>query len=214
MNNANDQNLPSCVIEDEPPHEFYANLTGTAAKSYSRRATQSLIKEGSVESIKAAAATSTGATVIPVEDHSYRHEASQQSIYRKFLSQPKEQSKLSLDVSNKGFRMLARMGWKESEGGLGRSRQGMLEPVKAKSVQSLGFKESSDDDGAEGARRNIDNGDKSTTHAPGGKSVGMQETKVQRRQRIKQEAEKERLRNKRARLLIYSDNPEEYHAYL
>jgi len=39
-------------------------------------------------------------------------------------------SKLTLDSSNKGFRLLSKMGWSESTGGLGKTRSGKLEPIR------------------------------------------------------------------------------------
>ena len=184
------------VVEDEPPHEFYANLVGHKPKSYVVHRQETQKQECDDSRSIPPLEVPAGTTLIPIETTQHQHTRKEkQSVYRRFLAQPVKQSKLSLDISNKGFRMLARMGWKESEGGLGRSRQGMLEPIKARPAKNMGIKETK--------QKTVRN-----------ERSEMQETKAGRRQRIKDEAEKERVRSKRARLLISSDIPEEYHVYL
>ena len=102
--------------------------------------------------------------------------------------------------------MLARMGWKENEGGLGKARQGILEPINAMKHSRM----------TDQTRIRRTRNRKDTTRA--GSSITnarMQETKAERRKRIKQETHMEKAREKRARLLISSDLPLEYQlAYL
>ena len=139
------------IIEEEPAHEFYANLIGnTKPPSFPPYNTN----HGNEQQTQPSTTEiPTGANVIPNEverkdDDSESSARAPKSIYRRFLdhqpplqspSPPPPRSKLTLGVDNPGFRMLTRMGWDESEGGLGRSRQGRLEPVLANPATSLGF---------------------------------------------------------------------------
>ena len=217
------EDLKPNLVEDEPVHEFYANLIGHKPKSYQQPQPAARPRPRPRPRPDATAArvppvqapTNTSSTVIPADTHlSIPIPAPIKSIYRKALDQPtQELSKISIDKTNKGFRMLTRMGWKESEGGLGRSRQGTLSPVKTR------FKKDTRGIGSGKAKMARVTHRHSMIHSDADardmkKNNGTQETKAERRRRIKLEAQKEELRNKRARLLITSDLPEAYHAYL
>ena len=211
----------ACLVEDEPSHEIYANLIGHKPLKVSlptRNALETQIVDRS---------QLYSSAIIPIDDDCDNQNINCAkefySIYRKRLAESEAKtkatgevtveprnraahSKICLDRSNKGYRMLARMGWKENEGGLGKARQGILEPINAMKHSRM----------TDQTRIRRTRNRKDTTRA--GSSITnarMQETKAERRKRIKQETHMEKAREKRARLLISSDLPLEYQlAYL
>jgi len=128
------------MIEDEPAHEFYANLLGMNPSKKCSPDSQSL-PMSAVDS----------ANVIPPDSEKSGNPNNSTTAfgkaYRSALVEGKELSKLSLDGSNKGHQMLSKMGWKESEGGLGRKRQGTMVPVKT--MLKIDKKRSGEGEGAE-----------------------------------------------------------------
>ena len=220
----NNGRLQAQVVEDEPSHEIYANLIGLKNPNKlfhppqieHQAHAQHLHKNSNVgihanENVDGGCASGN---LIPAETSNqtevHNSSCDEVSIYRKRLAEECSLSKLSIDQTNKGFQMLKLMGWKESEGGLGKERQGNLTPVKIflkRDKKGIGSGErlmakvthtSSRSSGAGTADRGQIN----------------KETKAARRLRMKMEAQKDQERNKRARLLITSDLPEEYLAYL
>jgi len=183
------------VVEDISSHEFYANLIGKkplAVKSNSstftttdknrRRFTPSLPVVASDES---AAPTST-------DEFS--------KTYQRALSDPPKYSSLSLDQSNKGFKLLSQMGWNEQDGGLGKRRQGNLTPIKTRIKND---------------KRGLGRGKKQperVTHHPHQRAqeVEAKETKAQRKRRRKAEREQDQHCQKRARMLLRTDISDEY----
>lgn len=140
-----------------------------------------------------------GVVLIPLgEDlNKNRHSDAFCSIYRKRLAEPlpsSSTSQISLDKSNKGFRLLEKMGWKEIQGGLGSRRQGILEPIQTTlkndkrgigSVKKLPSK---------------------VTHLMG-RNKQKQQTSLGTDAVILQDGAS---RSKKARMLITSDLPDEY----
>lgn len=55
------------------------------------------------------------------------------------LQKPVKAHNQSLDIKNKGFKLLQNMGWNEGEG-IGKNQQGIQKPVKFKNIIKLNFK--------------------------------------------------------------------------
>ena len=219
------------LVEDEPSHEIYANLTGLKNASRFRPRQQQNKQEQhqdhTYQQDDRAVYNNlhSSRTMIPVEksDQNELSGSAPISIYRKRLAEGCTISKLSIDQTNKGFQMLKRMGWKESEGGLGKKRQGKLTPVKTilkRDKRGLGSRKAPSAKVTHTTTRTTTNASASATDGGHGRNTNgryeepRQETKAQRRHRVIMEAEKDKWRDKRARLLIASDLPEELLAYL
>jgi hypothetical protein len=106
------------VIEQIPSHEIYASLLG--------------IKPAVSAAAASPLLSSSAGNVIAIASDDAVVEATSafSRAYHKALASSTTLSCLKLDQSNKGFRLLSQLGWRENEGGLGRRRQGNLEPVK------------------------------------------------------------------------------------
>jgi hypothetical protein len=181
------------VIEDESPHEFYANLLGIKPKP-----TPSSPGDNRRPTIR----TQPSLPIVPPEEapqKESRYDAFNRT-YRRAVSDPPKLSALSLDQSNKGFKLLSRLGWNEDEGGLGKQRQGTLTPFKTCLKND---------------RYGIGAGKKKVarvTHRPHqpAQAVTPKLSKAQRRRRRKAEREQEQRRDKRARMLLRTDVSDEY----
>lgn len=195
-----DPSTSSQVIEDEPSHEIYANLIGIKmplkkvvhsnhASTPPRKYSESIFKIGD-------------ASVIPVNGELEEESNQYTSIYRKRLAEPLEVSQLSLDKSNKGFQILARMGWREKDGGLGKDRQGKLSPVKTilkRNKHGLGA--------ARSVKARVTHTQDQLDTKQNSKNGGRQNSNsVQKNRKNHQEQQ----RDKKARMLLSSDIPEEY----
>lgn len=175
------------VIEEAASHEIYASLLGIR-----RRVAPPLLE-------------ATGAALIESEDD--ENDTSQEKaqpttslIQSLKKSEETVMSSLRLDKSNKGFEMLSKMGWKESEGGLGRDRQGPMLPIKTvfkSDKKGLGV-------GKPKPAR--------VTHsqAPAKDDTPKQETKAERKRRQRSEREREECRNKKIRMMLRTDISDEY----
>jgi hypothetical protein len=120
--------------------------------------------------------------------------------YRRAVSDPPKLSALSLDQSNKGFKLLAQLGWNEDEGGLGKQRQGTLAPVKTCLKN--------DRYGIGAGRKKVSR----ITHRPHqpAQAFTAKVSKGRRRQLRIAEREQEQRRGKRARMLLRTDVNDEY----
>lgn len=103
------------VVEDIPSHEIYASLLGINRKSMQPKAS---LERNDTEA----------AVVIERDDLEQVPKTAFGQTYAK--SQQIQNSSLLLDPSNKGFKLLLKMGWREEDGGLGKHRQGTLLPIK------------------------------------------------------------------------------------
>jgi len=106
------------VIEQIPSHEIYASLLGIKP-AVSAAAASPLLSSSACNAIAITIDTDVEAT-----------SAFSRAYHKALASSSTTLSCLKLDQSNKGFRLLSQLGWRENEGGLGRRRQGNLEPVK------------------------------------------------------------------------------------
>ena len=103
------------MVEDIPSHEIYASLLGIKRKSSP--------PESPIEG------NATGGFVVIERDDPERvPKTAFGQTYTK--SQQMKLSSLLLGPSNKGFKLLLKMGWREEDGGLGKRRQGTLLPIK------------------------------------------------------------------------------------
>ena len=189
MNNAKKRPI---LVEDESPQEFYASLIGKKPRAVKTSETAPPSKNQRQHS-------STLPVVASEEPCAPISNAEFNKIYKRAISDPPQLSSLSLDPSNKGFKLLTSMGWREHEGGLGKRRQGTLTPVKTQIKND---------------KRGLGKGRKKeerVTHHPHEKaSVEVQETKAQRKRRRKAEREREQRREKRVRMLLRTDVSDEY----
>ena len=146
---------PPTVIEEEPAHEFYARIVGKNVPPPTTAAyppIQNLVAEENYDGsskwrrteVRQEAPTRVAgrpprsppphlvpllkncegeSEICPMTDAA--------RLYRDAISNsPPRLSALSLDWSNRGFHMLARMGWSERGGGLGKDRDGRMAPVE------------------------------------------------------------------------------------
>ena len=238
-------NVPTraAVIEDEPASDFYASLVGVKTSPGSRKRRRILplpqqpnSKHGPSDNthlnhnrseIPAASLPIVDAEV----DDTKTSECSDDqkspgpalksemgnSLHRAFANPPTNQTSLSLDKSNKGYAMLSAMGWSEESGGLGRSRQGDMLPVKTTlkmDKRGLGLR-------LRGKRSAQGTAEARITHrhddieAAAGRdnnsgSTLRGETKAERKKRKKQEADKASREDRRVRMMLRSDIPPEY----
>lgn len=223
-------------IEEEPAHELYANLVGlssasfvnaTATSSKSKSQAYEYNEDNNLGQISYSYTSTSGSCIIPdvpPVEKSPTITSSTQSrcrsqfgkFYQSALSNPAHLSKLSLDKSNRGFQLLTKMGWRESEGGLGRTRQGTLMPVKTCLKQ---------DKKGIGSRCRSRSGKKANEakvthvfHKADANDVvkydGNIPSRSERRRISKLEKQEDQLKSKRARMMINSDLPEEYYRYL
>eukprot|EP00551_Chaetoceros_affinis_P005030 CAMPEP_0203675054 /NCGR_PEP_ID=MMETSP0090-20130426/18568_1 /ASSEMBLY_ACC=CAM_ASM_001088 /TAXON_ID=426623 /ORGANISM="Chaetoceros affinis, Strain CCMP159" /LENGTH=239 /DNA_ID=CAMNT_0050541109 /DNA_START=20 /DNA_END=739 /DNA_ORIENTATION=+ len=128
-------------------------------------------------------------------------------------SAPVPLSQLSLDRSNKGFQMLTKMGFKEKDGGLGKMRQGQLSPVKTiLKLDKMGL--------GRGRKRvpRVTHSHQQAAPISSSKDEDRKNqkklTKGERKRRAKNQLTKEKMRDKKARMLINSNFPDEYSPYL
>ena len=185
------------VVEEETPHEFYSSLIGSKSRALTSRnnAMADKNRRHSTFSQQQSSLPVVQSDEIgpPVTDAAFN------KAYRRVLEDPPKLSSLSLDQSNRGFRILSQMGWKEEDGGLGKRRQGTLVPIKTRLKND---------------KRGLGVGKKKeerVTHQPHQRaSVEEKETKAQRRRRKKAEREEEQHRQKRARMLLRTDVTDEY----
>jgi hypothetical protein len=184
------------VIEDESPHEFYANLLGNKRKPFIESGAPGNNRRPTIPRAQ------QSLPIVPPEEASQRQnmDTAFNRTYRRAISDPPKLSALSLDQSNKGFRLLTRLGWSEDEGGLGKRRQGTLAPVKTCLKND---------------RHGIGAGKKKearVTHRPHqpAEAAPAKETKAQRKRQRKAEREKEQQRENRARMLLRTDVSDEY----
>jgi len=224
------------MIEDELSHEIYAGIIGKDVSKIisnsSSSQSMSLPPLPHYHRKNFSLSNSKYSVLIPLSSNETSSSSSSSSLppshnkmkcsfldlYHGSLASQKEISQLSLDRTNKGFQMLTNMGFKESEGGLGRSRQGKLAPVKTTlkldkrgvgSGKRLTAKVThfiSKTGKSKAAASSARTGDDGKDHG--------RETKAQRRQRQKKELVKEQLREKKARMLINSDLCPAYNGYL
>lgn len=234
----------AAVIEDEPASDFYASLVGLEPPSSGSRKRNRVLphpeesKRGlDVRNCKRlqipapSLAPIVGADEGEIEanergtgkqhaDAALKSEMAQ-TLHRAFANPPIHQTSLSLDNSNKGYAMLSAMGWSEDGGGLGKSRQGTMLPVKtALKMDKRGL--GSGTARRRGKRPGQGNAEARITHkhddieAAAGRKKGSEadrshrESKAERKKRQKQEAEKASRDDRRARLMLRSDIPPEY----
>lgn len=189
----NDVKKRPILVEDESPQEFYASLIGKKPRAVKSSETTPPSKNRRHYSSTLPIVVASEESSPPVSNAEFNQ------TYKRAISDPPQLSSLSLDPSNKGFKLLTSMGWKEDEGGLGKRRQGNLTPVKTQIKND---------------KRGVGRGRKKeerVTHHPHEKiSVKVQETKAQRKRRRKAEREKEQRREKRVRMLLRTDVSDEY----
>lgn len=233
----------AAVIEEEPASDFYASLVGVKPPPGSRKrrrilpqpkskvetgnlnnnhlenSTASLpIVDAEKEEIKANEC-STGQK----SDASLKSEMAK-TLQRAFANPPTNQTSLSLDKSNKGYAMLSAMGWSEESGGLGRTRQGEMLPVKTKlKMDKRGLGSSATRRRKQSAQGTIK---ARITHrhddieaaagrdnSSGARNSG--ETKTERKKRKKKETEKALRDDRLVHMMLRSDIPPEYeHLYM
>lgn len=174
------------VVEEIPSHEIYASLLGIKRKP-------------SLTVVPAVRSSNSYATVVVETDSIQPSTTAFGRAYAKSKEIPI--SSLLLDPSNKGFKLLQKMGWNESEGGLGRNRQGSLVPV------TTVLKDNKKGLGA-GKRKKA-----RITHPTRKKTDdlgGVKETKAQRKRRRKAEQDRESREAKRIRMMLRTDVADEY----
>ena len=224
----------AAIIEDEPASDFYASVVGVKPRKRRRILPQPKPRMESANQNNNHLETSTAS--LPVVDaekeeinangcstgdkKSYAIKSEMgNSLHRAFANPPANQTSLSLDKSNKGYAMLTSMGWSEESGGLGRSRQGEMLPVKTTlKMDKRGLGSSSRKRGKRSAQGSAEARITHKHHdieaAAGGNHTPQAgpsgETKAERKKRKKKEAEKASRNDRRVRMMLRSDIPPEY----
>ncbi len=216
-------------IEDEPSHEIYANLIGKDPSKIILP--QSCMKSTSIIIRTRNAESSIIPLYAPVHEKeeeecidddnfctrtcTHRINHSFVNLYKSAINslQTSPMSQLSLNKNNKGFQILTRMGFNEKDGGLGKTRQGKISPVKTVLKN--------DKRGLGSGKKRLE---KVTHHCQGISSgasttgekgiVIKKEGKRDRKRKLKDELNDERIREKKVRMLINSDLPDEYATFL
>lgn len=210
----------AAVIEDEPASDFYASLVGVNPSAVSRKRRRVLppTSKTGVAAPSVEDSTTSSSHVVDAKKgeiqrngHDTRATKSEMAhaLHRAFAN-PTEQTSLSLDKSNKGYALLSAMGWSEDSGGLGKSRQGQMVPVKTTlKMDQRGL-------GSGTGRRGITHKHDDIEAAAGRKCGNNNgagpsgETKAQRKKRKKKETQKAARDDKRVRMMLRSDIPPEY----
>ena len=210
----------AAIIEDEPASDFYASLVGVNPSAASRKRRRILPppnKSDNTAPLLEADSTTSSSHIVDAkkgeiqrngDDTDTRASKSEmaQTLHRAFAN-PTKQTSLSLDNSNKGYALLSAMGWSEDSGGLGKSRQGEMVPVKTTlKMDKRGL-------GSVAGKRGITHKHDDIEAAAGrrcGNTTGGGETKAQRKKRKKREAQKAVRDDKRVRMMLRSDIPPEY----
>ena len=204
------------IIEEIPSHELYANIVGIPRSSYietipnnscwdySERVLShsSFEKESRINLVPP-----PPIVVVPVECKSEFGK-----VYQRASEGFIEPSKLSLNSSNKGFQMLEKMGWKESEGGLGKQRQGRMIPLQPSlklDQKGLGCCSTKKKKKYKSFLGN-GNGDSSLIET----SIQLPPPAAACQKKLRQQVQDESQARKRIRVMLRSDLGDEYLAYL
>ena len=185
----------SVLVEDIPSHEIYTSLVGI------KRRTSPIVEQQPVPSSHGA--TTSGAAIVENwtigEPRQNIRAEFWQTTYMK--SQEIQLSSISIDRSNKGFKLLSKMGWREQDGGLGKRRQGSMLPIQTVLKEGkLGL-------GA-GKRKTARI---THTHVRNKEETIVQdrkETKAERKRRRQLEQEEVSRKDKRIRMMLRTDIPD------
>mmetsp|Transcript_13053 Transcript_13053/g.24523 ORF Transcript_13053/g.24523 Transcript_13053/m.24523 type:complete len:197 (-) Transcript_13053:1081-1671(-) len=190
------------VIEEEPSHEIYANVVGLKLTHLCRTTSSISVPTTCTNSREYISESRNEVQVVsnPLKEIVNENPTDDKvSIYRKRLAELpplSSSSKISLDQSNKGFRILEKMGWKEIQGGLGSRRQGTMEPIRTTLKRD---------------KRGLGSG----KQLPSRVTHTMNSTQQNGQQPLAIDASLlDKARSKKARMLITSELPDEYLAYL
>jgi hypothetical protein len=176
---------PPTIVEDIPSHEIYASLLGIKRKPTLPTVTIN---------------SSTNSSIVVETDSILPPSTAFGRAFAK--SQEIPLSNLLLTNSNKGFQLLQKMGWKERDGGLGRNRQGSLLPVKTVRLK----------DNRKGVGAQQQKCKARITHypAPSVSTPKAQESKGQRKRRLRAERERDSRDAKKIRMILRTDVADEY----
>jgi hypothetical protein len=210
MNNvllADPKNTKGNIIEEIPSHELYANIVGIPRSSYSETISHNswdserVLSHSSFQKDPRINLVPPPPVVVPGCKSEFG------KVYQRASEGFLEPSKLSLNSSNKGFQMLEKMGWKESEGGLGKQRQGRMIPLQPSlklDQKGLGCSAKKNKRKCKSFLRN-ENGASSIQSSP-----PTFQKKLLRQQVLQDESQA----RKRIRVLLRSDLADEYLVYL
>ena len=224
----------AAIIEDEPASDFFASVVGVKPRKRRRILPQPRAKFESANQNNNQSETSTASLpIVDAEKEEIKANCCSDkksdalksemahTLHRAFANPPANQTSLSLDKSNKGYTMLSAMGWSEESGGLGRSRQGEMLPVKTTlKMDKRGLGSSSTKRGKRSAQGSAEarithkhhdiEAAAGRNHTPQAEAGPSGETKAERKKRKKQEAEKASRNDRRVRMMLRSDIPPEY----
>ena len=242
----------SVPIEEEPSHEIYLSLFPKSQRERMSSAYSSFrfTQQQSVLSIESSCTINDPENSIihkiPIHETVRKNDSKDDTdknkmnnnpiipkhikIYQQAFASPPKLSALSLDKSNKGYQLLSNLGWKENEGGLGRNRQGSLEPIQTQyktnkrgigSGEKLPWKVTHQFNPSNqhqklnnGLSQNVNHSTKQSQRDTTTQKNIQQRKKMSNSGRDSQKYKKEEMDSKRARFLINSDLPSEYEAYL
>ena len=186
------------IIEDEPSHEIYSSLfEGTTSQLSSFQKNQNNVDTNRHND------ENQFCNNIIVPDNTPIHTKDYQTNMEVSSSSTKTRQGISMDCSNKGYQMLLKMGWNETNGGLGKRRQGRINPITRSIVKK--------DKAGLGS---FPSTNQTTTIVQKQKQSCM-ETKARKRRRQKEELQHKKKKEKQIRIMLRSDIPDTMeHLYL
>lgn len=183
----------SFLVEDIPSHEIYSSLLGIKRKPLCK---PDVSPRPTSVTAGTAIIKSDDCQNVPVFKTAFGQ------TYAKSQEIQLSSSLLLLGPSNKGFKLLLKMGWRERDGGLGKHRQGSLLPIKT--VFQPGKKLGLGARNRKAAR---------ISHQPVNKErvvCDRKMTKAERRKRQRLEHEKEVHDMRRIRMMLRTDISDEH----
>lgn len=194
------------IVEEEPSHEIYSSLfEGTASQLSSKQAASPTLLLQNESNLATISDDHQLPKNVILPDNSTSNKNPLLKVYNNNVVIPPtdgpmatRSANLSIDSSNKGYQMLSKMGWNEKDGGLGRRRQGRMNPVTSvlkKDKAGLGSPPPS-------MKKNT------TVHKQLKMNKKSMETKAMRRRRKKEEIEKQKKKEKQVRIMLRSDIPD------
>lgn len=195
------------IVEDMSSSEFYASLLGIETITSPSVAPPA-------HTLQRAPTNNVDTVVQDSDDEATAKKTSAfAEAFQHALSNSAHSSttQLKLDRSNKGFRLLQKMGWNEREGGLGKNRQGNLLPVKTVLKQ--------DKKGLGLSKKTPKITHKAAAAAPSNKKTKIRKnpndqhqkmTKAQRKRINRRLQSQQQMKDRRIRMMLRTDISDEY----
>ena len=179
------------IIEDEPSHEIYSSLfEGTTSQLSSSSFFQNKNNIDTIHNNNNNDENQFCKNVIVLDNPPIRTKVYQNNVV--VSSSTMTRQGISMDCSNKGYQMLSKMGWNKKDGGLGKRRQGRMNPTSIVKHDKVGL-------------GSFPPTNKTTSTV---QKHSHMETKALKRRRQKEELEHKKKKEKQIRIMLRSDIPD------